>query len=260
MAHTRDDVFFDQPGEQIAGGSVPVAFRPPTIAKPTPTASGTATVTTPFVPTTPAPIHFTPIPGQPAFPIPGSTDMPTIPGFAGPTTTAFPLGFPLPGPGSPPGSSGFLGLPITPTLGGQACSFLPPGALRDACLVAATLLPGGQTPTFSPEGATPGGFITPPVVSGLQPPIVVNRRVHQCPSFANGVGILWMNAAGTVVCLPRGHNGKDLGLVRKNPKRAKAFISAAQIKQLKSVDKTKKKAKVFAKLAGLHTHTAHRSR
>lgn len=69
-----------------------------------------------------------------------------------------------------------------------------------------------------------------------------------------------MAANGQVVCLPRGHNGRDLGLVRKNPKRKKAFISAAQIKQLKSVDKTKKKAKKFAKLAGLHTHTAHRGR
>jgi len=83
---------------------------------------------------------------------------------------------------------------------------------------------------------------------------------HQCPRFANGVGILWMGPQGTVVCLPRGHNGRDLGLVRKNPKRKKAFISAAQIKQLKSVDKTKKKAKQFAKLAGLHTHSGHRKR
>ena len=114
---------------------------------------------------------------------------------------------------------------------------------------------------MSPEGATPGGFVGPPApASNLQIPIIVNRQVHQCPRFVNGTGILWMNAAGTVVCLPRGHNGKDLGLVRKNPKRAKAFISAAQIKQLKSVDKTRKKAKVFAKLAGLHTHTAHRGR
>jgi len=83
----------------------------------------------------------------------------------------------------------------------------------------------------------------------------------QCPRYANGTGILWMQPlSGQVVCLPRGVNGGPFGLIRKNKPRRKAYITAAEIKQLKSVDRTKKKAKSFAKLAGLHTHAAHRSR
>lgn len=257
MPHRRDHVFFDQGGESPplgpltpASGPIdrtPFAFRPPTVNPPTPTIGPTL-----FTPT----VGSLPPGSTPLLPPTQGSGMTTIPGFGQPSGPFSP-GFALPG--VPAGALSFVPLGGVATAG---CNLLPPGAARDACLVAATFLPGGQRPTFSPEGATPGGFITPPTIatSNLQAPQLVNRVVHQCPRFVNGVGILWMNAAGTVVCLPRGHNGRDLGLMRKNPKRKKAFISAAQIKQLKSVDKTKKKAKKFARLAGLHVHTAHRSR
>jgi len=302
VAHTRDDVFFDQGGEilDLGGSSTPVAFRPsapipfvpptPTAGKPlspsvdfdTPTPFAPVPFIPPFIPFTPTPT-FTPTTGLPFAPIPPGglppfipfqpqTPTPFIPPLLPPTQGLDPMipGFGQPSgpslptfgtPGAPPGATGF-GFTPTPQQGAGACNLLPAGAARDACLVAATFLPGGQTPTFSPLGATPGGFISPPATGGggMQAPMVVQRLVHKCPRFANGTGILWMNMAGQVVCLPRGHNGKDLGLIRKNPKRKKAFISAAQIKQLKSVDRTKKKAKVFAKLAGLHTHKGHRSR
>ena len=64
-------------------------------------------------------------------------------------------------------------------------------------------------------------------------------------------GILWMGMQnGVVVCLPTGVNGKPMGLMRKNKPRAKAFISAAQVKGLRKRSTLTKKAKEFAKLTG----------
>jgi len=171
----------------------------------------------------------------------------------------------VPGPSAPGGSLGFNQnqFSITPQQGQAGCMLIPEGFLRDVCLSGLSFLPGGQEPTFTPTTpGAPAGPTTLPtgVVSNIQTPALVQRTVHECPRFINGKGILWMGVDGTVVCLPRGHNGRDIGLIRKNPKRKKAFISAAMIKQLKSVDKTKKKAKTFAKLAGLHTHAGHRGR
>jgi len=259
MPHTRDHVYFDMPGEPrpmgpLTPGSTPLdrtpfAFRPAAFVPPTPTAGGptphTGSATVPFTPIpVGGPVHYQPF---------------TVPGFIPPGGPSAPGGFPFPGgPGAPPGAGGFTFTP-TPGQGTAACNLLPPGAARDACLVAATFLPGGQTPTFTPTGATPGGIINPPLIGGpVTVPEVVSRQVHECPRYVNGKGILWMDIGGNVVCLPRGHNGRDFGLIRKNPKRKKPYISAAQIKQLKSVDRTKKKAKAFAKLAGLHTHAGHR--
>lgn len=184
----------------------------------------------------------------------------------GGTTVAIPV--PLPGPSAPGGSIG-LGLPgqtlgFSPTAaqGTAGCNLLPAGAIRDACLAAAGFfLRPGTAPALPqlPGAAAPvtgggGGLATPTLRS-------VTRM--ECPRFANGSkGILWMNINGQVVCLPRGVNGSGFGLFRKNKKRAKPFISAAQIKELKSVKRTQKKAKKFASLAGLTAHSkgAHRGR
>lgn len=159
---------------------------------------------------------------------------------------------------APGGSLGF-----TPTAGQAAagCNLLPAGPIRDACLLAGSFLPGGQTPVEAAVAiALPSRGGTALATSPMVQPTLTQRLVHECPRFVNGKGILWMDFSGNVVCLPRGHNGRDIGLIRKNPKRKKAFITAAEKNALTKVDKTRKKAKVFAKLAGLHTHTAHRGR
>lgn len=98
--------------------------------------------------------------------------------------------------------------------------------------------------------------------SGIFSPTATYPRRLKCPKYADGrTGILWMSALnGQVVCLPRGVNGRGFGLIRKNPPRKKAYISAAEWKALKAKEKYTKKAKAFAKAAGLHTHKAHRGR
>ena len=87
---------------------------------------------------------------------------------------------------------------------------------------------------------------------GMVYPIPTERLVQECPRMPNGKkGILWMGMQnGVVVCLPTGVNGKPMGLMRKNKPRAKAFISAAQVKGLRKRSTLTKKAKEFAKLTG----------
>jgi len=84
------------------------------------------------------------------------------------------------------------------------------------------------------------------------PPIRSSVSVDKCPRFADGAtGILWMNAlTGQVVCLPRRANGRAFGLIRKNKPRRKAFISAADKKQLDKISSVQNKAKSFATAAG----------
>jgi len=182
-----------------------------------------------------------------------------------PTNVPGPLGIPggLPAPGIPGGSLGFT-VPDTVTqlarvaVGG--CDSIPEGFLRDSCLAAAGFFDRGGPPALP---AIPGGGGNGTSVGmagvGAAPTLEAVSR-FKCPDFLNGVGLLWINVNGEVTCLPRGVSGAPWGLVRKNPKRHKAFISHAEIKALKGRDKTKKKAKQFAKLAGLHTHSAHRPR
>ena len=88
--------------------------------------------------------------------------------------------------------------------------------------------------------------------TGLISPGIRNVETMVCPTFADGKkGLLWMDAlSGQVICLPRGTNGKGFGLIRKNPPRRKAYITAADISELKSIASTKTKAKAFAKLTG----------
>lgn len=88
--------------------------------------------------------------------------------------------------------------------------------------------------------------------SGPARPQVRSIQRMECPTFANGKkGILWMDALrGDVYCLPRGVNGGGFGLVRKNKPRPKPYIRASEIKALKGMARTKKKAKDFARLTG----------
>jgi len=109
---------------------------------------------------------------------------------------------------------------------------------------------------------SPGDISTDPRGNGISsvaasgqlsvPPIRSSVMVDKCPRFADGAtGILWMNAlSGQVVCLPRRANGTAFGLIRKNKPRRKAFISAAQKKQLDSIKSVQTKAKAFATAAG----------
>lgn len=209
---------------------------------------------------------FNPIGGPVAIPVPlpGPSAPPGSVAFGSPAP-----GFtgPLPGPGF--ASSGLQFTP-TPAQGTAGCNLLPPGAIRDACLFAAGFLPaGGSTSPITPSSGPvipqrqTGGAPVAIAGAGLQTPTLRQITRMECPRFANGgKGILWMNISGQVVCLPRGVNGSGFGLFRKNAKRAKPFISAAQIKELKSVKRTQKKAKKFASLAGLVAHSkgAHRGR
>jgi len=114
----------------------------------------------------------------------------------------------------------------TPT--GQCVLDLDPGA--------GTGLPGG--------GSAAG--------SGPARPQVRSVQRMECPTFANGKkGILWMDALrGDVYCLPRGVNGTGFGLMRKNKPRPKPYIRHSEIKALKGMARTKKKAKDFARLTG----------
>jgi len=87
---------------------------------------------------------------------------------------------------------------------------------------------------------------------GLNRPTLIARNVLECPTFADGKkGILWMNAlTGDVVCLPRRTSGKGFGLIRKNPPRKKAFITAAEKSLLTKMKSVQTRAKKFATDAG----------
>ena len=145
---------------------------------------------------------------------------------------------PIPGTGTPPTGLG-LAADDDPDCGlfrsrdrfGNCVLDLDPGE--------GTGLPGGAN-----GGAAPS--------AGLTRPRATSRRVLECPTFADGrKGILWMNAlTGAVICLPRRTSGKGFGLIRKNPPRQKAFISAADKRQLTKISSVQKKAKKFAMDAG----------
>ena len=136
-----------------------------------------------------------------------------------------------------------------------------PGFWEDAsgnCV--ASVVPGtgvAERPTPGVVGAVqrflPGGSSgTTMQNTSLVSPGIRNVETMVCPTFADGKkGLLWMDAlSGQVICLPRGTNGKGFGLIRKNPPRRKAYITAADISELKSMARTKTKAKAFAKLTG----------
>lgn len=110
---------------------------------------------------------------------------------------------------------------------------------------AGTGFPGG------PSG-TPGAAVTNGAGQGIVFPIPTERLVQECPTMPNGKrGILWMGMQdGVVVCLPTGVNGGPMGYMRKNKPRKKAFITAAQVKDLRKRSTLTKKAKEFAKLTG----------
>lgn len=104
---------------------------------------------------------------------------------------------------------------------------------------------------------SPGDISTAgPAVPGTLPrPRAEQRRTLVCPTFADGrKGILWFSPmSNEIFCLPRGVNGKAWGLIRKNKPRKKAYISAAEKKQLDRVAAIQKKAKEFASAAGFTT-------
>lgn len=141
---------------------------------------------------------------------------PSLPGLPEPTGIARPTG------------DGCLPFYSRDPVTGKCVLDLDPGA--------GTGLPGG--------GAAAG--------TGLTRPTQVARRTLVCPKFAdNKTGILWMNAlTGDVVCLPRRTSGKGFGLIRKNPPRAKPYISAAEKKLLTKIKTVQNRAKKFAGDAG----------
>ena len=145
------------------------------------------------------------------------------------------------------------------TLGRTYCDSITDGTLRALCKAGTSLIPTGGTGGSDGRTSTGGtvvttdptpGTVTPGEASvgavGLQLPYARTITRHECPRFMNGKGILWMHPqTGGLVCLPRGCSGAPYGLVRKNPKRAKAPISAAEWKVLKA--KTSKSLKKFSR-------------
>lgn len=135
--------------------------------------------------------------------------------------------------------------PAASSIGIPDLGFCFPGFKKDPisgrCVLDLDPGPG----TGLPGGPEPEGV-------GLAQPQVVCIETMVCPVFAdNKKGVLWMNAlTGLVVCLPRGTNGSGFGLIRKNPPRRKAFVTAAEIKRLQGQATTRKKAKKFAALTG----------
>lgn len=131
--------------------------------------------------------------------------------------------------------------PLVSKKGGRCAPFFSRDPITGQCVFDAD--PGAGT-GFPGGGAAAGG--------GLTRPRLTDVEVLVCPKFADGrKGILWMNAlTGDVVCLPRRTSGKGFGLIRKNPPRAKPFISAAEKKLLNRISSVQKRAKTFATDAG----------
>jgi len=127
----------------------------------------------------------------------------------------------------------------------------PPGfeSVGGRCLPQAPTVPATRIPGLSPPSAAGMAVAT----RGISVPAVVSVPTHKCPRFGDGkTGILWMNGlSGEIVCIPRGVNGRKFGLVRKNPPRAKAFITRGDINCLRKADRLERKAIQVAKLAGL---------
>jgi len=138
--------------------------------------------------------------------------------------------------------------------GGNDCG---PGFARGPNNQCQQVVPGGgvvipgSPGILTPAERGPVGFAG----AGAQfvAPSLQSVAVHKCPRFADGkTGILWTNMMnGTISCLPRGVDGKKFGMQRKNPKQAKAVISAADAKLFRRVDSMKKKVQTIAKSAGL---------
>lgn len=118
-------------------------------------------------------------------------------------------------------------------------------------------VPGGGNQTVPGQVDPTPGVVTPGEASvggaGLHAPMLVQRNRLECPKVPGQKrGIVhYYPQTGDMVCLPAGVNGAPLGLVRKNKKRAKAYISAADIKALRKISSVQKKAKAFGKLAGV---------
>lgn len=105
--------------------------------------------------------------------------------------------------------------------------------------------PGGLSPGERMNGATPGPLL----------PSRVPRNVHVCPEFQDGsMGILYMNPfTNAIVCLPRSFSTKDaaaFGLIRKNKPRAKAAVTAADMKLLNKISSIQAKIGRAAERAG----------
>ena len=171
----------------------------------------------------------------------GGGDFPPAAGF--PCATGFMLNegrndcIPIPGTGTGPSTLGLTG-PADP----EGClPFMTPDPITGECRFDIDPGPGQGLP--GGNGAAGGG---------LNRPRATSRTVLECPKFADGrKGILWMNAlTGDVVCLPRRTSGKGFGLIRKNPPRQKAFISAAEKRLLTKISSVQKRAKKFAMDAG----------
>lgn len=254
MPDTKEGVFFDQPDHfAFVPGASPIAFgggavmpgpMDPFGATPQPSA-GNAGVPAGGLGFNPTPGGFTPSP----FPL---TNAPT-PQF--PT----PFGFDPNIPGG--GTNQFNPAPLQP-VGEAGCRLLPTQQLRDICLAGLGFITGqfgGGGPAIPqmPGTGTGGGGGVPGTAVGafhathfggvaIQPTLTAVSR-WKCPRFANGMGILWVDASGGVTCLPRTFNGAALGLVRKNPRTPKPLFSHADAKVLKRADRLEKKLSKVAK-------------
>lgn len=183
----------------------------------------------------------------------------TAGGFGG--QEAIPSGYAIPGPPQYPTATPFPG-------SGGGCGV--PGLVRDQygrCRPISQPFGGGgqgtavvPVPDYNPQVITPaersvGG------ATGFPAPQLVGVPTYKCPKIAGKTGILhYSPQTGAIVCLPRGVSGTAFGLVRKNKKRAKAYISAGEVKALRKRSSAAKKAKAFARMTGQTCRPAGRGR
>jgi len=175
-----------------------------------------------------------------------------------------PITVDLPGGGQPcpPGTIELFGACVG--LGGNGGAGPPPGGtggcppgfhrgpVTGECILTGFQGPGPQDPT--PQGDTPAerlnGATPGPVL-----PSRVARNVHVCPDFQDGsMGILYFNpTTNGIVCLPRSFSTRDaaaFGLIRKNKPRAKAAVTAADMKLLNKISSIQGKIGRAADRAG----------
>jgi len=169
------------------------------------------------------------------------------PGVVPVTTTADIFGIQNPLTGCPPGQINvpFLGCIDVPN------PFADPTDPTGACNPGFALDASGNCVAVDPTGPPISPTERGAVADGPALPSRVARNVHVCPKFVDGsTGILYFSPiSGQIVCLPRSMTSKSamaFGLLRKNRPRAKAAVSAADMKLLSKVTSIQNKIGTLA--------------